>query len=658
MLRFTTRSDGSGSAPLSSRLPFVRTVSTRIHSCTGSILRDFPAVFPVFGLFLAVSTSLPPLAWGAEDTPGETQYVLVEGQVTDQMGTGLSLVEIVARPMAKPGETTEPLGSTTTDVLGDFLLSASKPYKGKIVLTFTKPMFASLTREVEVGGEDLPYLGESLRGDLTIGGRVIHALTEAPIAGATVTASTFDQSWTGTSGEDGRFELKGVTPGSGEIAVSAKGFGRTREVIRRFLDVGELELRLKPERKVHIKVVDETGKPVSGVVVESFDRDRDHTRSVATDEQGAVVVDAVHADTKSLSLRLSHEDYVSDTDFSRTVLLPPDKTESTHRQTVARAGRIVGRVTSGDGQPVHSARVMTGDTYVENSPRDWTSHRGTFTVVGVRPGPVTVTVHAPGHAPVLETVTVEAGERTAVDVKLSKGATVRGRVEDANGDPVEGIHVNTGQWRERNTLGLQAVSDASGTFHFDDAPLDRFEVTAAPRIGDPITQSVQGSSDRSVTFVFPVEPVRSGPIGTEGLAVGDVAPEVVITTMDGTEIKTGDLKGKVILLDFWATWCAPCLDEMPYLIAVWNKYRERDDFVMVGLSRDFDAPVLKDFLRRSDAISWAQAVGAEGGVEQAARRFGVTWIPRVYLVDRAGKVVGKDLRGEDVMRELDKLFAK
>ncbi len=591
------------------------------------------------------------------EATADAEFVLVEGQITDQMGVALSGVTIVAHPSGRVGESVAPLATAESDAMGDFVLAAPKPFQGKITLTFTKSMFATLTREVEAGGEDVPYLGESLHGDLTVVGRVLHAITESPIAGAAIEASTYGETWTATTDADGRFDLKGVSPGSGEVTVSAKGFGREREVIRRFVDAGELLFRLKPERLIHVRVTDDGGNPVKGVVVEAFDPPRDDMRTFVTDAKGLVTVDGVHYDAKTLLLRLTHDDFVSDVEFSRQLSLPKDQTVSTHQVRIKRAGVVTGLVTDTiSGRPIYSARVMTGGTYSDNSPRDWTSQLGTYTIIGLEPGPVVLTVHAPGYAPELRTVTVAPGKKATADFKLSQGVTLSGSVKDANGDPVQGVSLSTGTWRKSTTLGLQAISDAKGVFVMADVPRDQFEITATPKIGEPITRTVRGASSDRVTFTFPVEPVRSGPIGTEGLKVGDMAPGIEITAMDGTVINTANRKGKVILLDFWATWCAPCVDEMPQLIAVWEKYHARSDFVMLGLSQDFDAASLQSFLRKNPDITWPQAVGMAGGVDKAAQLFGVTWIPRVYLMDRGGKIVGKNLRGAEVMREVDQLF--
>jgi len=525
------------------------------------------------------------------------------------------------------------------------------------VLTFAKDMFAELTREIEVGGEDVPYVGESLHGSLTVRGRVLNALDESPVAGAEISAASYEESWSATSDEDGRFTLTGVSPGGGELTVTAKGYGRERKQIASFVDAPELVLLIKPERIVHIKVVDDAGQPVQGVMVEAFDQRHDDLRTFVTDEKGLVTVDGIHFDAAILTLRLTHEQYVSDADFERVLHLPKDKTVSTHEESIARAGTIIGTITNAKtGDLVYGARVITGDVYSDYTPRDWTNHRGKYAIKGVGPGAATVTVHVRGYAPDMRVVSVEPGKETPADFALSEAETVEGVVKDENGDPIAGMLLRTGTWRERKTLGLQAITDDNGRFVIEDAPRDEFELTATPQIGEAVTKSVRGSSRENVTFTLPVAPDRNAPRGEEGLKIGDIAPAVEVTTIDGKKLNTADFAGKVVLLDFWATWCAPCIDEIPSLIAVWQKYGGRDDFVMIGLSRDFDVPTLQDFLQVNSKVSWPNAVGVPGGVETAAQKFGVTWIPRVYLIDRNGKVVGKNLRGEEVLKEVGTLF--
>jgi len=599
---------------------------------------------------------LSPVVGQDPDTGADIQYVLAEGQITDGMGAGIAGVTVVARPAGNTDG--DPVAETTTDALGDFLLIASKQHTGTLKLTFTKEMFDTLVREVEVAPGKVPFVGETMHGDLTVTGRVTNAIDESPVAGANVVASTYDDAWRATTGADGRFELTGVSPGPGEVTVTAAGFGREHDTVGNFADVRELALPIKPERVVEIKVVDEQGDPVKGVVVEVYDRARDDLRNFVTDGEGEVTVSGIHFDAEVLALRLSRKGYVSDVGFARALTLPRESTESTHREVMRRAGRIVGAVTDArTGGPLHGARVMTGGTYTEDSPRDWSDRRGVYEIHGVKPGPVVVTVHMDAHAPELRVVEVAAGGKRRADFELAPGQTVTGLVKDENGDPVHGLTVRADEWRGHTTLGLRAVTGHDGRFIIEDAPADEFEVTAAPQTGEPVTHVVTGASGETPAFVFPVKPVGAdAPRGAEGLRVGDAAPTFEVTTLNDAEIDTADHTGKVILLDFWATWCAPCLDEMPHLLEVWEKYGKRDDFLMLGLSRDFDKPSCQNYLRANPKLDWPHAVGTAGGVEKAVRLFGVTWIPRVYLIDRKGKVAAKNVRGMEVMSAVSKLL--
>jgi len=605
-------------------------------------------------MLLGLIIGLP--ASRAQAPGADIQYVLVEGQITDGVGAGLGGVKVEARPAGKPDA--EPVSTTETDPLGDFLLVASSQYTGKLEVSFKKKMFEDFSREVEVGAGKTPFLGATMKGNLSVRGRVINGLDESPVAGAKIQVTTFGQTWNATSGADGRFTFEGLAPGSGDVSVNAKGFGRETKHVENFADVRMLELSIKPERIVTLTVVDDDDKPVKGVAVEVYDAPRDDMRTFVTDENGKIVVPSVHFDAEMLALRMTRKGYVNDVDFTRVVPLPHDKTHSEHKEVIHRAGRVVGRIKDArTGEPLHGARIITGSSYTENSPRDWSDPHGHYAIEGVPPGPTVVTVHLEGHAPELREVTVTAGADVTADFELGPGQTVLGRVQDENGDPVNGMNVLADAWRGHTTLDLRAISGADGKFVLADAPTDTFQVTAVPKLGDPITHSVIGSSGKAPTFVFPVKPVGGGaPRGEEGLRIGDTAPTFTVTTLDGTKINTADYAGKVVLLDFWATWCAPCLDEMPHVVAVWEKYGSRDDFVLLGLSRDFQDVSCKNYLRANPKMTWPEAVGNAGGAERAVTLYGVTWIPRTYLIGKDGKVAGKNLRGEKLMDAVSKLL--
>lgn len=130
---------------------------------------------------------------------------------------------------------------------------------------------------------------------------------------------------------------------------------------------------------------------------------------------------------------------------------------------------------------------------------------------------------------------------------------------------------------------------------------------------------------------------------------------IEIVDIEGRRYTTGDLEGRVVLLDFWATWCAPCLDEIPILMRARERHSEQD-LLLIGISLD-QAPRrdLLGFLRRQQ-ISWPQVHDGRGLNGDLARRFRVEAVPRSVLVDARGNVVALDLRGEVLLAALEGLL--
>jgi thiol-disulfide isomerase/thioredoxin len=125
--------------------------------------------------------------------------------------------------------------------------------------------------------------------------------------------------------------------------------------------------------------------------------------------------------------------------------------------------------------------------------------------------------------------------------------------------------------------------------------------------------------------------------------VGDHAPDFTVKTLEGKELKLADFRGKFVLLDFWASWCAPCLAEMPNLQAVEDQYAKDPRFVVIGLSLD-DQPGPAASSVKALKLSWRQGfVGPDSPVVSA---YGATAIPATFLIGPDGNILARDLRGE------------
>jgi len=140
----------------------------------------------------------------------------------------------------------------------------------------------------------------------------------------------------------------------------------------------------------------------------------------------------------------------------------------------------------------------------------------------------------------------------------------------------------------------------------------------------------------------------------ESLNVGQQAPDFEATTIGGERVSLSDLRGQVVLIEFWATWCGPCYPEIPYLRDVWAKY-QGEDFQLVGVALDRDAEALQQVVDER-GITWPQVQQAEGFGGPIAERYNVSGIPRAYLIGRDGTIVAKDFRKEEIERELRRLM--
>ncbi|MFR9165310.1 MAG: redoxin domain-containing protein [Dysgonomonas sp.] len=139
-------------------------------------------------------------------------------------------------------------------------------------------------------------------------------------------------------------------------------------------------------------------------------------------------------------------------------------------------------------------------------------------------------------------------------------------------------------------------------------------------------------------------------------SAGEPYLDITLENPEGKDISLSDYVGKseVVLLDFWASWCGPCRKEIPFLIEAYDRYEDKG-FEIVGISLDSDKGAWVQTIRRL-GMTWPQMSDLGGWQSEAAQLYNVKTIPFTLLLDKSGKVIEANLRGERLLSKLEELF--
>lgn len=139
-------------------------------------------------------------------------------------------------------------------------------------------------------------------------------------------------------------------------------------------------------------------------------------------------------------------------------------------------------------------------------------------------------------------------------------------------------------------------------------------------------------------------------------AEGQMFIDIVMPTPDATPLALSDVvkNNKLTLVDFWATWCAPCRAEMPNIIAIYKEYKAKG-LEVVGISFDKDETRWKEYIKENN-LTWKNMSDLKHWQSEAGRVYGVNSIPHVMLIDQSGKIVSRGLHGEELKKKVQELL--
>ncbi|WP_160714061.1 TlpA disulfide reductase family protein [Chitinophaga solisilvae] len=140
------------------------------------------------------------------------------------------------------------------------------------------------------------------------------------------------------------------------------------------------------------------------------------------------------------------------------------------------------------------------------------------------------------------------------------------------------------------------------------------------------------------------------------VAVGQMSMDFAAPAPDGKIVKLSDLRGKYVLLDFWASWCGPCRAENPHVVKAYNRFKDKNfDILGVSLDREGDHDKWTAAIEK-DGLTWHHVSELKWWKGEISKKYLITAIPQNFLLDPSGRIIAVNLRGEALEKELEKVL--
>ena len=270
---------------------------------------------------------------------------------------------------------------------------------------------------------------------------------------------------------------------------------------------------------------------------------------------------------------------------------------------------------------------------------------------------------------------VEVGaEDPHVDITLSPTASATGLLVDEQGKPARNqkldwgrrVYLDEEQRVSMTCFAPKVVTDSEGRFTLPSLVVGQEYGIAVQRGNSyPAAGAVRpekaGAIDlgtlRVGAYHEKPHPEELSSFRRNAPGPGTAAPEIEATTLDGKPLAVGDFKGRYVLLDFWATWCGPCIGEIPQLQAVHDAFGKDGRFAIVSLSVDEKIEEPRKFQEKRK-LPWTQAFLGEGIHGPIPGKFGIVAIPAFVLIGPDGKIVDRGMRGDDIKKSVAKALVQ
>jgi peroxiredoxin len=170
----------------------------------------------------------------------------------------------------------------------------------------------------------------------------------------------------------------------------------------------------------------------------------------------------------------------------------------------------------------------------------------------------------------------------------------------------------------------------------------------------PVLDSITANFDKAIAASYYVKKLKERVAVLRKVDIGQPAVEIELADTAGNMFALSSLNGKYVLIDFWASWCSPCRKENPNVVKAYQMFKDKG-FDILGVSMDQNR---KNWLKaiKDDNLSWHQISDLKGWGCEGGKLYGVNSIPHSVLIGRDGKIIAKDLRGEELLKKLAELM--